>query len=95
MKALVVYESFFGNTEKIAQSIAKAFIDSQTGSIIRLNDIQQDQREGVDLLIVGAPTRAFQPTQETKNFIKKIPGENWRELERAEEWGRKIKSLIH
>jgi flavodoxin len=75
MKALVVYESFFGNTEKIAQTVGSAL--GLTGAdIMRVIDVKSGQLDGVELLVVGSPTRAFQPGPDTKAFLKRLPSKS-------------------
>jgi flavodoxin I len=72
MKALVLYESFFGNTEKIARAVGTA-LGLADSDIVRVIEFKPAQLVGVDLLIVGTPTRAFQPSQDTKAFLKRLP----------------------
>jgi flavodoxin I len=72
MKALVIYESFFGNTEKIARAVG-ASLGLSEEDIVRVGDVKPGQLQGLDLLIVGSPTRAFQPCPETKAFLKGLP----------------------
>jgi hypothetical protein len=56
MKALVVYESMFGNTAELARAIA----DGLTGFEVTLADVHDmPPVDGTDLLVVGAPTHAF------------------------------------
>jgi hypothetical protein len=57
MKALVIYESMFGNTAEIAQAIA----DGLGGRFdVTLADVRDmPPVENIDLLVVGAPTHAF------------------------------------
>lgn len=57
MKALVIYESMFGNTEQVARAIAEGLGDLFE---VTLADVRQmpSARE-VDLLVVGGPTHAF------------------------------------
>ncbi|GAP20418.1 flavodoxin family protein [Leptolinea tardivitalis] len=68
MKALVVYESFFGNTEKIAQTIGSS-LGLTEAEVIKVSMMTPEKLGGLDLLIVGSPTRAFQPGPETKSFL--------------------------
>jgi flavodoxin len=72
MKALVMYESFFGNTEKIARAVGSA-LGVADSDIIKVGDLKPGQLNGLDLLVVGSPTRAFQPSPETKTFLNKLP----------------------
>lgn len=68
MKTLVVYDSFFGNTEKIAQAIAKT-LESE---YVNISKIKLDILKELDLLIVGSPTRAFRPSPNMTNFLDQI-----------------------
>jgi flavodoxin len=73
MKVLIVYDSVFGNTEKIAQAIGNAFGSQDDVEILRVGDVKPEQVTGMKLLIVGSPTRAFRPTSAITNFLGKIP----------------------
>ncbi|MCM4084843.1 flavodoxin family protein [Paractinoplanes hotanensis] len=57
MKALVVYESMFGNTEAIARAVAAELQSALDVTVAEARDIPS--AVGVDLLVVGAPTHAF------------------------------------
>ena len=69
MKAMVVYDSFFGNTEKIAQAIG----DALGAQVHRVGDVGPEQLIGVTVLIVGSPTRGFRPSPATTKLLKSIP----------------------
>ncbi len=71
MKILVVYDSYFGNTEKVAQAIGGALGDD--AAVKRTGEVEADELSELDLLIVGSPTRAFRPSDAVKDFLKKIP----------------------
>ncbi len=73
MKALVLYESFFGNTEKIAQAIGDSLGSSMEVDVRKVSEFLPEQLNGLSLLVVGSPTRAFRPSPATNNFLKKIP----------------------
>jgi flavodoxin len=72
MKALIIYDSVFGNTEKIARSIAKGLGTVHEVSVIKIGSATPDMIPASDLLIIGSPTRAFNPTPEIKAFVSKI-----------------------
>lgn len=57
MKALVVYESMFGNTEAIAEAVADGL--GMTGEVTLADVVTMPSTAGMDLLVVGAPTHAF------------------------------------
>jgi flavodoxin len=77
MKAMVVYESEFGNTEQVAQAIAgamrEALGDEGEVEVQHVRDAQPEQLAGLDLLVVGSPTQKFSPMPATKQFLKSIP----------------------
>lgn len=71
MKVLIVYDSQYGNTEKVAHSMAHAIPGDVTvlhGSKALSSDI-----ESMDVLIVGSPTQGFRATNSIKTFLKAIP----------------------
>lgn len=73
MNALVLYNSFFGNTEKIALIIGKTLGSPDQVKIIRIADVKPKSLSDVNILIVGSPTRAFRPTPAIVAFLKKLP----------------------
>jgi flavodoxin len=73
MKALVVYDSQFGNTEKVAQEIAQILESKASVSIARAAQYGEASWQGVDLLVVGCPTQAWKATKEINAFLERIP----------------------
>ena len=73
MKALIIYDSFFGNTEQIATAIAG---DIEGGKVLRVSEVKPPVLESVDLLIVGSPTRGFRASEAIQAFIQGIPDNN-------------------
>jgi flavodoxin I len=72
MKIRVVFDSVFGNTEKIARAMGGAF-ESMNVEVLSVNDVNREQMEDLDVLIVGSPTRKFKPTAAIKKFLRGIP----------------------
>lgn len=71
MNALVVYDSVFGNTERIARAMAAALgegTSAQNVSAVTLADLT-----GIDILFVGSPTRSFKPTPAITSFLASLP----------------------
>jgi flavodoxin I len=67
---LVVYDSYFGNTEKVAKAIGEAL-----GGVVRAADqVTAADLEGLQVLFVGSPTRAFRPTPKVMAFLKEMQG---------------------
>jgi flavodoxin len=73
MKTLIVYDTLYGNTEKIAQSIKAAFGSQNDVKYIKAADARVKDIEKIDLILVGSPTHGGQFTEPVKNFIDSIP----------------------
>ena len=69
MKVLVVYDSQYGNTEKIAVAIG----DAIPGSRVLHASEADPELESVDLLIVGSPTHGGRPMGAVQTFLRKAP----------------------
>lgn len=59
MRAVVIYESMFGNTRRIAESIVEGLASTLQVRLIRANRVLASDLEGVDLVVVGAPTHGW------------------------------------
>ena len=68
MNVLIVYDSFFGNTEKIA----KAMASSVGGMAVKVNEVSALQMREAKTILVGSPTRAFSPTPALKTWLSNI-----------------------
>ena len=73
MKALVVYDSVFGNTERIARAIGNALGRPEDVETLGVGNVKPEQLMGLKLLIVGSPTRGFRPTPAISNLLKSVP----------------------
>jgi flavodoxin len=71
MKTLVLYDSYFGNTEKVAQKIHSSL--GGNALIKKAEDYEKKDLEGINLLIVGSPTRGFTYSERIKPILGKIP----------------------
>jgi len=60
MKSLIVYDSMYGNTEKIAKAIG----DGLTGEVkvVRVGEVNPAELKTFDLLILGSPVHGGRPT---------------------------------
>jgi len=73
LKALIIYDSKFGNTEKIARAIGEAITPLGKVKVVQAGDANPSELSSIDFLIVGSPTHAGRATRATKEFLKKIP----------------------
>lgn len=72
MNVLIVYDSVFGNTEQIARAIGDTIGTKESVQTLRVNSVKTENIRGVDLLIVGSPTRGFRPTEAIQTFLKAL-----------------------
>jgi len=73
MKSMVVYDSLYGNTERIAQAIGNVPGSAEEVTVIRVGAVKPEQLAGIKLLVVGSPTQQFRPTAGIKSFLNNIP----------------------
>jgi hypothetical protein len=64
MRARVVFESIFGNTQLIAQAVADGLAQSVTVDLEEVGTAATDIGDDVDLLVVGGPTHVFGMSRE-------------------------------
>ena len=73
MKAIILFDSLFGNTETIAQSLAKglrhAGIESECVNIMMA---RADKLAEYDLLAFGAPTQYLSASKPMKEFLSRL-----------------------
>lgn len=72
MKALVVYDSVYGNTEEIASAIGKAITSSGEVKVLRAGEANPSELASIDLLIVGSPVHGGRPTPPVQDFLNKM-----------------------
>ncbi len=56
MKAVIIYESMYGNTLAIAEAIARGFGRNETVAVIPVGHALPEVLDGADLVVVGGPT---------------------------------------
>jgi flavorubredoxin len=79
MKAIVLFDTLYGNTEKIANSLAKGL--QQTAikaeyvnikAIVDGKEVIVDKLTEYDLLVLGAPTQYFTASKPLKEFLERM-----------------------
>ncbi|HTZ26562.1 MAG TPA: flavodoxin domain-containing protein [Streptosporangiaceae bacterium] len=56
MKAVVIYESMYGNTKTIAEAIARGFGHGSEAVVVPVSQARPESLDGADLVVVGGPT---------------------------------------
>ncbi|HET91948.1 MAG TPA: flavodoxin family protein [Chloroflexi bacterium] len=76
MNVLIVYDSFFGNTEQVAQAMGQALFHQAEVQTLRVGDVRPEHLSQLDALVVGSPTRAFSPTPAVKKWLSSLPSKS-------------------
>jgi flavodoxin len=75
MNALIVYDSQFGNTERIAQCITSTLSEFGQARSARVGQVHPSELQGIDMLILGCPTQGMRHTPAMQAFIASISRE--------------------
>lgn len=75
MKALIVYYTKYGNTEKVAKLIAEGITSTEGNEVIVKNvkDINLKKDDSYDLILIGSPVHFGKHVASVKKFIDKLP----------------------
>lgn len=75
MNAFVIYDSQYGNTERIAQAIAGALAERANVQLVPMAQAPALLSANVDLLILGGPTQSRGPTPAMRAFLANLPSQ--------------------
>lgn len=73
MDALVIYHSQFGNTRQIAEAIAGVFQGAGTARMLSADQLDATDLQGVDLVVMGAPTHKMNLPQAVRPVFESLP----------------------
>lgn len=82
LKAVVLADSMFGNTEKVARSIMQG-LDRYEAEYIRVKEANLEQFANIDLLVVGSPTHGGRASEPTQELLNTLPNEVLKQLKVA------------
>jgi len=71
-KALVVYDSLFGNTKKIAEAITEGLSNQYDSRLMSVKDIKITDINSIKLLILGSPTHGGRYSEAVKDFFASL-----------------------
>lgn len=85
MNALVLYDSKFGNTERIAETIALAFQESVSTRLVAIEDVPDlvPALVGVDILVIGGPTHVHGISTGLRHMIEALGDESLKDKRTA------------
>jgi len=91
-KAIVIYDSKFGNTEKIAKALSEGIKkEGLEVDCVRIDNVDLDKLSEYEMLAIGAPTHWFGISKPMKEFLKKLENVNLRD-KKAFAFDTKLKS---
>jgi flavodoxin len=73
MKCLILFDSQFGNTEKISQAIARGLEQNNEVIMLRVSQASAGQLSGYEMLVAGSPTQGFRATKAISALLKALP----------------------
>ena len=73
MKSLVVYDSAYGNTEKVADAIGDVLAQAGDNVVKIAESVDGEDIQGCQLVVVGSPTQGGRPTKAIDAFIGSLP----------------------
>jgi hypothetical protein len=73
MRSVVIYESMFGSTKKVAEAVAEGLAPCSQVSVVSVTEAVPADLDGVDLVVVGAPTHVHgMPRQSTRKGAREM-----------------------
>jgi flavodoxin len=72
MKILIIYDSIYGNTEKIAKDVAKTVLKGNKVKTIKVTEFKPGDFKSINWLIIGTPTQGGQASPKIQEFVKNI-----------------------
>lgn len=79
MKGIVLYDTTFGNTQRVAEAIADAL--KEGGHEVGLYHIREAKKldaADYDFVVIGSPTKMNTMSFAMRGFLGKFKGEGWR-----------------
>jgi len=78
MKGIVVFDTSYGNTKKIAEGIAEKLKESGiSADIFYVKDVKKLSAKDYDFLVIGSPTKFGTMSFAVKGFLGKVKSKEW------------------
>jgi len=83
VETLLIYDSLYGNTEKIARAIAGGLAAPQDVRLLKAAEASPADATGIDILIVGSPTQGSKTTAAVQEFLNRLPKDSLKGVKTA------------
>ncbi len=77
MKAIVIYDSQYSNTEQVAKAIGAAI--GEEAKVVKVGEVKYADLAPYHFVLIGSPTQAGRETAAVKEFLDKLPAEALKE----------------
>jgi menaquinone-dependent protoporphyrinogen IX oxidase len=78
MKGVVVYDTSYGNTKRVAETIAETLKDSRVEvDLFHVKDVKKLNAKDYSFLVLGSPTRFGTMSFAVRGFLGKVKSEEW------------------
>lgn len=78
MKGIVVYDTSYGNTKKIAETIAETLKELGIEvDLFYVKDVKKLSAKDYDFLVLGSPTKFGTMSFAVRGFVGKVKSEEW------------------
>ncbi|MEI7616250.1 MAG: flavodoxin domain-containing protein [Actinomycetota bacterium] len=78
MKGLVIYDSSYGNTRKIAETITETLKESgMEADLFNVKNVKKLNAKDYNFLVLGSPTRFGTMSFGIRFFLRKVNSEEW------------------
>jgi menaquinone-dependent protoporphyrinogen IX oxidase len=78
MKGIVVFDTSYGNTKKIAETIAETLKESGIAAdIFYVKDVKKLSAKDYDFLVIGSPTKFGTMSFTVRGFLGKVKSKEW------------------
>jgi flavorubredoxin len=95
VKALVAYDSVYGNTEKVAKALAAGLEGGGVNvAVVKVDAVKFDELSEVDLLCVGSPVHGWNASKLMKEFLERLKSVQGLNGKKAFAFDTKMKSRL-
>jgi menaquinone-dependent protoporphyrinogen IX oxidase len=78
MKGIVVFDTSYGNTKKIAETIAETLKESGIAAdTFYVKDVKKLSAKDYDFLVIGSPTKFGTMSFTVRGFLGKVKSKEW------------------
>ena len=73
MKILILYDTKYGNTAELAESMKKSLSKNNVAICKSISEVSLTEIKKANLLVIGSPTHGGRPTQDMLSWINNLP----------------------